>query len=50
MKLRELLAQSQITHPSTHPNLDVEVTGLKTNSHACTAGDLFIGIDRKSVV
>jgi UDP-N-acetylmuramoyl-L-alanyl-D-glutamate--2,6-diaminopimelate ligase len=44
MKLRELLAQSQISHPSSHPNLDREVTGLKTNSHTCTAGDLFIGM------
>ncbi len=44
MKLRELLSQSQITFSSTHPNLDLEVTGLKTNSHTCTAGDLFIGM------
>jgi UDP-N-acetylmuramoyl-L-alanyl-D-glutamate--2,6-diaminopimelate ligase len=44
MKLSELLAHSQISHSSTHPNLDVEVTGLKTNSHTCTAGDLFIGM------
>jgi UDP-N-acetylmuramoyl-L-alanyl-D-glutamate--2,6-diaminopimelate ligase len=44
MKLRELLAQSQITHTSTHPNLELEVTGLKTNSHTCTAGDLFMGM------
>jgi UDP-N-acetylmuramoyl-L-alanyl-D-glutamate--2,6-diaminopimelate ligase len=44
MKLRELLIQSQISLPSTHPNLDLEVTGLKTNSHACTPGDLFIGM------
>ena len=44
MKLRELLAQSQISYSSNHPHLDVEVTGLKTNSHACTAGDLFIGM------
>ena len=44
MKLRELLAHSQITHSSDHPNLDLEVTGLKTNSHTCTAGDLFIGM------
>ncbi|WP_295615059.1 UDP-N-acetylmuramoyl-L-alanyl-D-glutamate--2,6-diaminopimelate ligase [Chamaesiphon sp. GL140_3_metabinner_50] len=44
MKLRELLAQSQIDYSSSHPNLDLEVTGLKTNSHACTAGDLFIGM------
>ena len=44
MKLRELLAQSQIDYVSGHPNLELEVTGLKTNSHACTAGDLFIGM------
>ncbi len=44
MKLRELLTQSQIAFTSAHPNLDSEVTGLKTNSHACTAGDLFIGM------
>ena len=44
MKLRELLTHSQITYSSEHPNLDLEVTGLKTNSHACTAGDLFIGM------
>jgi UDP-N-acetylmuramoyl-L-alanyl-D-glutamate--2,6-diaminopimelate ligase len=44
MKLRELLAQSQIAYSNQHPNLDLEVTGLKTNSHACTAGDLFIGM------
>jgi UDP-N-acetylmuramoyl-L-alanyl-D-glutamate--2,6-diaminopimelate ligase len=44
MKLRELLTQSQISYSSTHPNLDLEITGLKTNSHACTAGDLFIGM------
>jgi UDP-N-acetylmuramoyl-L-alanyl-D-glutamate--2,6-diaminopimelate ligase len=44
MKLRELLAHSQINHSSEHPNLDLDVTGLKTNSHTCTAGDLFIGM------
>ena len=44
MKLRELLAHSQINLPDAHPNLDLEVTGLKTNSHTCTAGDLFIGM------
>lgn len=44
MKLRELLTQSQISYSSEHPHLDLEVTGLKTNSHACTAGDLFIGM------
>jgi UDP-N-acetylmuramoyl-L-alanyl-D-glutamate--2,6-diaminopimelate ligase len=44
MKLRELLAQSQIAYSNQQPNLDLEVTGLKTNSHACTVGDLFIGM------
>jgi UDP-N-acetylmuramoyl-L-alanyl-D-glutamate--2,6-diaminopimelate ligase len=44
MKLRELLAHSQIQSASDHPNLDLAVTGLKTNSHTCTTGDLFIGM------
>ena len=44
MKLRELLTQSQISYSSEHPNLELEVTGLKTNSHACIPGDLFIGM------
>ena len=44
MKLRQLLADSQIAHSNTHPNLDVEVTGLTTNSHTCKQGDLFIGM------
>lgn len=44
MKLRELLAHIQINPASDRPNLDLEVTGLKTNSHACTPGDLFIGM------
>jgi UDP-N-acetylmuramoyl-L-alanyl-D-glutamate--2,6-diaminopimelate ligase len=44
MKLRELLAASHITPPANLPNLDLEVTGLKTNSHACGGGDLFIGM------
>jgi UDP-N-acetylmuramoyl-L-alanyl-D-glutamate--2,6-diaminopimelate ligase len=44
MKLRELLAHSQIQFANDHPKLDLEVTGLKTNSHACGAGDLFIGM------
>ncbi len=44
MKLRELLAHSQIQYSSEHPNLDLEVTGLKTNSHTCAPGDLFIGM------
>jgi UDP-N-acetylmuramoyl-L-alanyl-D-glutamate--2,6-diaminopimelate ligase len=44
MKLRELLAHSQINYSNEHPNLDLEVTGLKTNSHTCGSGDLFIGM------
>jgi UDP-N-acetylmuramoyl-L-alanyl-D-glutamate--2,6-diaminopimelate ligase len=44
MKLRELLTQSQITFSSEHPSLELEVTGLKTNSHTCKTGDLFIGM------
>jgi len=45
MKLSELLAQvpSLIQH-STHPNYEMEVTGICTNSHACKPGDLFIGM------
>jgi UDP-N-acetylmuramoyl-L-alanyl-D-glutamate--2,6-diaminopimelate ligase len=45
MKLRELLSQvSNLQHLPHHPALDADITGLKTNSHACTAGDLFIGM------
>jgi UDP-N-acetylmuramoyl-L-alanyl-D-glutamate--2,6-diaminopimelate ligase len=45
MKLRELLSKvPSIQHLPTHPALDAEITGLKTNSHACGAGDLFIGM------
>ena len=39
MKLRELL-----TEQFDHPAMDVEVRGICTNSHACQAGDLFIGM------
>jgi UDP-N-acetylmuramoyl-L-alanyl-D-glutamate--2,6-diaminopimelate ligase len=42
MKLRELLAAVEgVAHPSV---ADVEVKGIKTNSHACGVGDLFIGM------
>jgi UDP-N-acetylmuramoyl-L-alanyl-D-glutamate--2,6-diaminopimelate ligase len=45
MKLRELLSKvPNVQHLPTHPALDVDITGLKTNSHACGAGDLFIGM------
>ncbi|MEA5504455.1 UDP-N-acetylmuramoyl-L-alanyl-D-glutamate--2,6-diaminopimelate ligase [Halotia wernerae UHCC 0503] len=46
MKLRELLAAvDSVEQLSNHPTVeDAEVKGLKTNSHACSAGDLFIGM------
>lgn len=45
MKLRELLtAVDSVQQLPSHPMEDVEVRGLKTNSHACSAGDLFIGM------
>jgi UDP-N-acetylmuramoyl-L-alanyl-D-glutamate--2,6-diaminopimelate ligase len=45
MKLRALLEKiTSLQAPSEHPALDIEVTGLKTNSHGCAAGDLFIGM------
>ncbi len=44
MKLRELLAASGIAPMANHPALDSEVKGLSTNSLACQAGDLFIGM------
>jgi UDP-N-acetylmuramoyl-L-alanyl-D-glutamate--2,6-diaminopimelate ligase len=46
MKLRELLAAvDSIEKLPNHPVWeDVEVRGLKTNSHACDVGDLFIGM------
>ncbi|MBH8575394.1 UDP-N-acetylmuramoyl-L-alanyl-D-glutamate--2,6-diaminopimelate ligase [Nostocaceae cyanobacterium CENA369] len=46
MKLRELLAVvDSVEQLPNHPSFeDAEVKGLKTNSHACGAGDLFIGM------
>jgi UDP-N-acetylmuramoyl-L-alanyl-D-glutamate--2,6-diaminopimelate ligase len=45
MKLRELLAKvPSISVSGNHAALDEEVTGLATNSHACKAGDLFLGM------
>ncbi|BAY60571.1 UDP-N-acetylmuramyl-tripeptide synthetase [Calothrix brevissima NIES-22] len=46
MKLRELLAAIDSVEqlPNHQAVADVEVQGLKTNSHACGAGDLFIGM------
>ncbi|MBW4613712.1 MAG: UDP-N-acetylmuramoyl-L-alanyl-D-glutamate--2,6-diaminopimelate ligase [Desmonostoc vinosum HA7617-LM4] len=46
MKLRELLAvvDSVEQLPNQLALADTEVKGLKTNSHACGVGDLFIGM------
>jgi UDP-N-acetylmuramoyl-L-alanyl-D-glutamate--2,6-diaminopimelate ligase len=44
MKLRELLGSVEGVVLPEHPALDMDVQGLKTNSHACSMGDLFIGM------
>ncbi|WP_443029075.1 UDP-N-acetylmuramoyl-L-alanyl-D-glutamate--2,6-diaminopimelate ligase [Spirulina sp. CS-785/01] len=45
MKLKELLQSvSGLGKLPNHPHLEREVKGLSTNSHACQAGDLFIGM------
>mgnify|MGYP000002794113 CR=1 FL=1 len=45
MKLRELLANVEsIEQLPDHLAMDAEVKGLTTNSHACSPGDLFIGM------
>ncbi|MDY6781793.1 MAG: UDP-N-acetylmuramoyl-L-alanyl-D-glutamate--2,6-diaminopimelate ligase [Cyanobacteriota bacterium] len=45
MKLRELLARVPgLSSLPKHPALEEEVKGLSTNSHACKAGDLFVGM------
>jgi UDP-N-acetylmuramoyl-L-alanyl-D-glutamate--2,6-diaminopimelate ligase len=45
MKLRTILEKiTSLQAPINHPALDTEITGLQTNSHACGAGDLFIGM------
>ena len=45
MKLRELLADVDgVGQLPEHPVMDALVLGLKTNSHACGPGDLFIGM------
>ncbi len=45
MKLRDLLTNiASVVEIPQHPAIDMEVIGLKTNSHACQAGDLFIGM------
>ncbi|MBD2250484.1 UDP-N-acetylmuramoyl-L-alanyl-D-glutamate--2,6-diaminopimelate ligase [Nostoc parmelioides] len=44
MKLRELLATVDSVENLPPVLADAEVKGIKTNSHACGAGDLFIGM------
>ena len=45
MKLRELLQTvPNVLQSPNHPALDEEITGITINSHACQAGDLFIGM------
>ncbi|HIK05840.1 MAG TPA: UDP-N-acetylmuramoyl-L-alanyl-D-glutamate--2,6-diaminopimelate ligase [Trichormus sp. M33_DOE_039] len=44
MKLRELLATVDGVEQLPATLADAEVQGLKTNSHACSTGDLFIGM------
>ncbi|HAX75460.1 MAG TPA: UDP-N-acetylmuramoyl-L-alanyl-D-glutamate--2,6-diaminopimelate ligase, partial [Cyanobacteria bacterium UBA11372] len=45
MKLRQILTTvASLENLPEHPALDAEVKGLKTNSHACEPGDLFIGM------
>ncbi|MDY7016317.1 MAG: UDP-N-acetylmuramoyl-L-alanyl-D-glutamate--2,6-diaminopimelate ligase [Cyanobacteriota bacterium] len=45
MKLRDLLARVPgLSSIPEHSALDEEVKGLSTNSHACKAGDLFLGM------
>ncbi|MGF1541318.1 MAG: UDP-N-acetylmuramoyl-L-alanyl-D-glutamate--2,6-diaminopimelate ligase [Pleurocapsa sp.] len=44
MKLRQLLAKVELKQVPEHSALDLEVTRVCTNSHACRGGDLFIGM------
>lgn len=44
MKLCELLALVEDIQLVEHPAMEAEVKGLKTNSHACKPGDVFIGM------
>ncbi len=49
MKLRELLVSFRASFKGIgqlpeHPAMDADVKGLKTNSHACKPGDVFIGM------
>ena len=44
MKLRELLAKANLERVPEHSALDLEVTRVCTNSHACQGGELFIGM------
>jgi len=46
MKLSQLLADlSHLNYIPEHPNLNAEIKGITTNSHGCTSGDVFIGME-----
>lgn len=49
MKLQELLAAVRAQAPVAKETLELEVTGLSTNSHACKPGDLFLGMPGERV-
>jgi len=44
MKLGELLAGLEGVDLTNHPHLEMEVTGISTNSQTCESGNLFIGM------
>ena len=45
MKLKELLAKvPSVLQIPEHSAMELEVKGIKTNSHACQLGDLFLGM------
>ena len=50
MKLGELLSKlTEYQIAINHENLEAEVTGITTNSHEVTEGNIFIGITIRSI-